>query len=64
MPFRTEPLTARPAPGVEGLVTHGLYQIATGKWRPDGRLPSVRRAAELWSVDPRVVLRAFQRLEE
>lgn len=53
----------RPDATVDGIVTHGVYQVATGKWGPGERLPSVRRAAELWAVDPRVVLKAYRRLD-
>ena len=56
--------SVRPGPGVDGLVTHVFYQIATGKWRPGARVLSVRKAADLWGVDPRVVLKAFGRLEQ
>jgi DNA-binding transcriptional regulator YhcF (GntR family) len=45
-------------------ITHGIYQIATGKWPPGQRLPSVREAERAWGVDRRTVLEAYQRLAE
>lgn len=45
-------------------ITHGIYQIATGKWPPGRRLPSVREAERAWGVDRRTVLQAYQRLAE
>src|SRR5260221_12213448 len=45
-------------------ITHGVYQIATGKWPPGQRLPSVREAERAWGVDRRTVLEAYQRLAE
>jgi DNA-binding transcriptional regulator YhcF (GntR family) len=56
----------RPAPEdkTEALVTRAVYLIATGKWPPGERLPSVRQAGAMWAVDRRTVLRAYRRLEE
>jgi DNA-binding transcriptional regulator YhcF (GntR family) len=45
-------------------ITHGIYQIATGKWPPGQRLPSVREAERAWGVDRRTVLEAYQRLAD
>jgi len=45
-------------------ITHGIYQIATGKWPPGQRLPSVREAERAWGVDRRTVLQAYQRLAD
>ncbi len=55
--------SSRPAARVEGLASHCVYQIATGKWAPGVRLPSVRAAESRWGVDRRVVLAAYRRLD-
>jgi DNA-binding transcriptional regulator YhcF (GntR family) len=46
------------------VLTHCLYRIATGKWGPGEKLPSVRAAEREWEVDRRTVLEAYRRLEE
>ncbi len=46
------------------VLTHCLYRIATGKWGPGEKLPSVRAAEGEWEVDRRTVLEAYRRLEE
>lgn len=46
------------------VLTHCLYRIATGKWAPGQKLPSVRAAEREWSVDRRTVLAAYRRLEQ
>ncbi len=51
-------------PKTERIVKHCLYEIATGSWEPGRRLPSLREARELWSVNHLTVLRAYRRLEE
>ena len=43
--------------------THITYEIATGVFGPDTRLPTVREASERWRVDHRIVLKAYRRLE-
>jgi DNA-binding transcriptional regulator YhcF (GntR family) len=48
--------------GIEALATHCLYRIATGRWLPGARLPSVRTAEIDWKVDRRVILAAYRRL--
>lgn len=53
---RTDPRTAE-------LVSHCTYQIATGKWAPEERLPSVRRAGARFGLDLRTVLKAYRQLE-
>jgi DNA-binding transcriptional regulator YhcF (GntR family) len=50
-------------PKTERIVKHCLYEIATGSWEPGRRLPSLREARELWSVNHLTVLRAYRRLE-
>jgi DNA-binding transcriptional regulator YhcF (GntR family) len=55
---RTPPSSAR----AETIVKHGLYEIATGGWRPGERLPSLREARRLWSANHLTVLRAYRRL--
>lgn len=44
-------------------MTHAIYKIATGKWPPGMRLPSVREAERAWDVDRRTVLDAYRRLQ-
>lgn len=51
-------------PRADRLWRHCLYRVATGKWGPGHRLPSVREAAERWGVDRRTVLQAYERLED
>ena len=46
------------------LVDRLTYEIATGAREPGERLPSVRRAGQDWGVDPRTVLKAYQKLEK
>lgn len=45
------------------LVTHCVYQIATGKWPEGSKLPSTRALGEAFGVDRRTVLAAQERLE-
>jgi hypothetical protein len=47
---------------VDQIVTDCLYRIATGAWPPGHRLPTLRSAAELWSVNGLTCLRAYRRL--
>ncbi len=46
------------------IVKHCLYIIATGKWRAGTRLPSIRIAEKMWSVNHLTIQRAYRRLEE
>ena len=39
------------------------YEIATGVFLPDQKLPTIREAVERWQVDHRLVLKAYKRLE-
>ncbi len=48
---------------VDGVVTHCIYLIATGKWRPGSRLPSIRRGEALWNVNRLTIQKAYRRLE-
>lgn len=47
----------------ERLVTHCVYQIATGKWAGGARLPSVREAEVAWGLDRRTVMKAYHHLQ-
>src|SRR5262249_45370457 len=47
---------------VEWVVTDCLYRVATGVWPPGTQIPSLRRAARLWSVNELTCLRAYRRL--
>lgn len=49
---------------VASLVTHCIYEIATGVWPSGQQLPSIRQAEQEWGVDRRVVMRAYHRLSE
>ena len=49
---------------VDGLVTHCLYLIATGKWTTGMRLPSIRQAETMWNLNRLTVQKAYRRLEE
>ncbi len=40
------------------------YEIATGVFQPEAKLPTVREAVARWNVDHRIVLKAYKRLEE
>ena len=44
--------------------SHITYEIATGVFQPDTKLPTVRDAVVRWSVDHRIVLKAYKRLEQ
>ena len=55
---------ANGTPKTERIVKHCLYEIATGSFLPGRRLPSLREARELWSVNHLTVLRAYRRLED
>jgi DNA-binding transcriptional regulator YhcF (GntR family) len=45
------------------IVQHCIYEIATGKWAPGLKLPSVRSAEQLWGVNRLTVLNAYRELE-
>ena len=49
---------------VDGLVTHCLYLIATGKWEPGTKLPSIRQGEAMWELNRLTVQKAYRRLEE
>lgn len=54
-----------PSPNkVDWIVGHWLYLIATGKWSPGSRLPSIREAERSWGVNRLTVQKAYRRLEE
>ncbi|MGI9551077.1 MAG: GntR family transcriptional regulator [Aurantibacter sp.] len=46
------------------IVQHCIYEIATGKWAPGLKLPSVRDAEKLWGVNRLTVLSAYRELEK
>ncbi|MEQ9424910.1 MAG: winged helix-turn-helix domain-containing protein [Cyclobacteriaceae bacterium] len=46
------------------LVQHCIYEIATGKWPPGMKLPSVRQAENLWGMNKLTVMAAYQDLEK
>ncbi|MHC4550546.1 MAG: GntR family transcriptional regulator [Planctomycetota bacterium] len=56
--------SVKETPKTERIVKHCLYEIATGAWAPGRRLPSLREARRLWSVNHVTVLRAYRRLAE
>ncbi len=39
------------------------YEIATGVFLPDQKLPTIREAVQRWQMDHRLVLKAYKRLE-
>ncbi len=39
------------------------YEIATGVFLPDQKLPTIREAVQRWDLDHRLVLKAYKRLE-
>ncbi len=46
----------------EALARHLMYGIATGKWPAGARLPSLRQAEELWSLNRLTIRAAYARL--
>jgi DNA-binding transcriptional regulator YhcF (GntR family) len=62
MPEQSQPLALPTVGKVEWVVTDCLYRVATGVWPPGARLPSLRRAAQLWAVNELTCLRAYRRL--
>lgn len=44
------------------IIKHCVYEIATGKWLPGGKLPSVREAENLWGVNRLAILEAYREL--
>lgn len=48
---------------VDQIVTSCIYRIATGAWEAESRLPSLRQAAAMWTVDPLTVKRAYVELQ-
>ncbi|MHC4470252.1 MAG: GntR family transcriptional regulator [Planctomycetota bacterium] len=55
--------TPRGESKVEGIVRHGVHQIATGTWRAGEKLPPLRDAERRWSVNQLTVMKAYRRLE-
>nr|WP_299171808.1 GntR family transcriptional regulator [uncultured Allomuricauda sp.] len=54
-----------PARGKLGdIVQHCIYEIATGKWTAQQKLPSVREAEIIWGVNRLTVLAAYRELEK
>lgn len=49
---------------VARIVKHCVFEISTGAWPVGHRLPSLRSAERIWSVNHLTVLRAYRRLEE
>src|ERR1700732_1439721 len=60
MPEQSQPLALPTVGKVEWVVTDCLYRVATGVWPPGARLPSLRRAAQLWAVNELTCLRAYR----
>ena len=56
------PPARAPESKVEAIFKHGVYEIATGAWRPGARLPSLREARIAFRVNHLTVLRAYRRL--
>ena len=48
---------------VDWIVNHVLYMVATGKWPPGSRLPSIREAEERWMVNRATIQKAYRRIE-
>lgn len=46
------------------IVQHFIYEIATGKWTPLQKLPSIREAEAIWGVNRLTVLAAYRELEK
>ena len=44
------------------IIKQCVYEIATGKWLPGSKLPSVREAESLWGVNRLAVLEAYREL--
>lgn len=49
---------------LKGIVQHCIYEISTGKWEAGEKLPSVRKAEQLWGVNRLTVLGAYKELLE
>ena len=54
---------AKTDPRVELVCSSITYEIATGVFKPDEKLPTVRDAVKRWGVDHRIVTRAYKQLE-
>lgn len=48
---------------IERVSSDITYEIATGVFLPDQKLPTIREAVQRWGVDHRLVLKAYKRLE-
>ena len=46
------------------ILQHCIYKIATGKWSPGIKLPSLREAEKIWGVNRLTVLSAYRELEQ
>ncbi|HAS40082.1 MAG TPA: hypothetical protein DCS93_06360 [Microscillaceae bacterium] len=44
------------------IIKQCVYEIATGKWRPGSKLPSIREAENLWGVNRLAILEAYREL--
>lgn len=49
---------------VENLIKNCIYLIATGKWLPGEKLPSIRQAEERWDANRITINKAYKKLEE
>ncbi len=49
---------------IDLVCSHITYEIATGVFQQEAKLPTVREAVERWNVDHRIVLKAYKRLEK
>lgn len=49
---------------VQGVITHCLYMIATGKWLPGKKLPSIREGERMWSVHRLTIVKGYRALAE
>lgn len=48
---------------IEVVCSDITYEIATGVFLPDQKLPTIREAVQRWGLDHRLVLKAYKRLE-
>ena len=59
-------LTLKPSPGLtnktDWVYKHCFYMIATGKWPPGAKLPSLRQAEHEWGVHRLTILKAYGQL--
>ncbi|HVS02202.1 MAG TPA: GntR family transcriptional regulator [Thermoanaerobaculia bacterium] len=62
MPERTLPTNTRAQTQADRLLRHCVYLIATGKWSPGDRLPSIRETRRDWGLNQLTVQQAYRRL--